>query len=88
MSDDLGLVEVARVGGSPHAEELRGLLESNGIPAVVSGEGVSSAYPLTVGPMGGARVLVRAEDEGAARELLASAFAGELEVDGESEGDG
>jgi hypothetical protein len=37
MSDDLGLVEVARVGGSPHAEELRGLLESNGIPAVVSG---------------------------------------------------
>jgi hypothetical protein len=33
-------------------------------------------------------VLVRAEDEGAARELLASAFAGELEVEGESEGDG
>lgn len=62
------------------AEVVRSLLEGNGIPAMVSREGFSSAYPLTVGDLGAGRVLVPREHLQTARELIESASQGGLEL--------
>ncbi len=73
------LVEVYRTDRLD-AEVVRSLLEGNGIQAVVSREGFSSAYPLTVGDLGAGRVLVPREEMEAARELIESASEGALEL--------
>jgi hypothetical protein len=66
---DTVLVEVYRTDRR-HAELVRSFLEANAIPAITSGEGYSSAYPLTVGAIGERRVLVRDQDAPAARALI------------------
>jgi hypothetical protein len=66
---DTVLVEVYRTDRH-HAELVRSFLEANAIPAITSGEGYSSAYPLTVGAIGERRVLVRDQDAPAARALI------------------
>jgi hypothetical protein len=55
------------------AEIVRSFLEDNGVPAITSGEGYSSAYPLTVGQLGERRVLVRRQDVDEAHSLLEEA---------------
>jgi len=51
-------VRVARVWGDLQAELLRGLLEAQGIPVVLSREGAGRAIGLTVGPLGEVEILV------------------------------
>lgn len=61
-----------------HGDVLASLLESNEIPTILSKEGYGSVLPLTVGPIGGCRILVREEDQAAALELIRAAEGGEL----------
>lgn len=53
------------------AEVVRAFLESCDIPAAIGREAVSQAYPLTVGELAAAQVLVPAALAERARELLA-----------------
>lgn len=62
MTDDL--VQVYASGDSFNGELMKGRLESEGIPALLKGEGEG---PYRVGP---AYVWVRAEDEAAARAVV------------------
>ncbi len=66
---------------SHDTELMRGLLESDEIPCVVSGEGAAAAYAQTVGPLGERRILVREDDVERARELIARAASGALQID-------
>jgi hypothetical protein len=52
------------------AELVRSALAGHGIPAVLAGEGYSSAYPLTVGALGEGRVLVPEERGQEALEVI------------------
>ena len=54
------------------AEVVRAFLESCDIPAAIGREAVSQAYPLTVGELAAAQVLVPAALAERARELLAA----------------
>ncbi len=63
------------------AEAMKAMLVGNGIPAILGGEGYSSAYPLTVGVLGEGRVLVREEDRAAALALIEEAKAGDFELE-------
>lgn len=67
------LVEVYSTG--PHeAEIVRALLEDAGVPAVTSGGGYDSAYPVTVGSLGERAVLVLRQDGERAAEIIAEAL--------------
>jgi len=61
---------VTRVYGAFKAEILRGLLESYGIPAVLSHESAGTAIGLTVGLLGEVEILVPANQLDAAREII------------------
>jgi hypothetical protein len=67
------------------AEMMRSVLEGSGIPAVNMGGGMSGAYPVNVGTLGEGRVMVKRSDEAAARDILAAATHGDLELDEEPE---
>jgi len=79
--------------GTLEAETVRLFLESNGIPAFVIQESAGVTFGLTVGPLGEARVLVSADDEANALELLRAMEEGafilpedETEVDDDNNG--
>ena len=67
MSD---ILVVTRVYGTFEAEILRGLLESYGIPVVLSHESAGTAIGLSVGALGEVEVLVPANQLDAAREII------------------
>jgi hypothetical protein len=69
--------------GTLEAETVRLFLESAGIPAVVIQESAGVTFGLTVGPLGEARVLVSAEDQTRALELLKAMEAGEYILPGD-----
>ena len=73
------LVVVYRAKGLVDGEIIRGFLEAQGIPANVSQEAAGKIYGLTIGHLGVAEVLVRAQDEQRALELLREMEAGEFE---------
>lgn len=73
------LVVVYRAKGLVDGEIIRGFLEAQGIPANVSQEAAGKIYGLTIGDLGVAEVLVRAQDEQRALELLREMEAGEFE---------
>jgi len=92
--------EVEVVAGSFQAEILRGFLEAQGIPVILSQEGAGhSVYALTVGKLGEVKILVPANQIGEARKAIqeywdgvyeqASLYSqvdnGEVEDTGESE---
>jgi len=80
-------VEVLRVQGSINAEPVLAALRANGIPARTRGEALGSVYGLTLDGLGEVAVLVPAEHETAARELLAAAGRDELRIsDDEAQG--
>jgi hypothetical protein len=68
--------QVAVVHGDLQAELLRGLLEAQEIPVLLSQEGAGRAIGLTVGPLGEVRVLVPGSLSGQARSILAAYEAG------------
>jgi hypothetical protein len=75
MNDDSrkkDLVCVAKVQGEVAAQVLRSLLEASGIDSLLQGEAIRLTHGLTVDGIGEVKVMVRAEDEEAARELIAA----------------
>ncbi len=75
-----GEVELVRVHGSINAEPILAALRANGIPARSAGEALGSVYGLTLDGLGEVAILVPAEFEDQARELLAAAEARQLEL--------
>ena len=73
-------VTVALVGSRTEAELIVGLLRSNGVPAYFAADDAGGQEPQL--QLSGVRVLVPAEDEAAAREVLAAAEAGGQADDG------
>jgi hypothetical protein len=74
-------VEVARFVHRQDAELAQSLLEANDIDAIVAADDCGNAYA-GVAP-GSIRLLVEADDEERAREVLQAADAGELQAAGE-----
>jgi Putative prokaryotic signal transducing protein len=68
------------VPGMLQAEILRGLLEAQEIPTVLSQEGAGRAIGLTVGTLGTVQVLVPSKDQDRARELLNAYYSGDIET--------
>ena len=63
-------VELEKVQGDFEAQVLKGLLESEGIDAIVKASLVHTVHPLTVDGLGVVRVCVRDRDVPRAREIL------------------
>jgi len=76
--------------GEIQAGQVRAFLEAAGISTSVRGEALRHTHGLTVDGLGAVEILVGAEDADKARQLLASADAGQFRlgddaaVDGES----
>ncbi|HLA98626.1 MAG TPA: DUF2007 domain-containing protein [Anaerolineales bacterium] len=82
-------VLVETVLGDLKAEMLRGLLQAQGVPVILSKEGYARALGLNVGPLGEVEILVPAEKLALAHQVLKDYYAGvfaagELYNDGES----
>ena len=79
-------VGVATVHGPIEEAQLCSFLQGNGIPTRVRGEAIRKTHGITVDGIGAAEVEVPAEFAQAARELIAMADRGELELaDGSDE---
>ena len=72
-------VELTRVQGDLQGELLRGLLEAQDIPVVLSQEGAGRAIGLTVGPLGETSILVPNSHLSQAQMVLAQYKAGTFE---------
>lgn len=83
MSDENRCVFVAH--GELQAQQVCGFLEAAGIAATVRGESLRLTHALTLDGLGSVEVLVSSEDGDRARELIASAEAGELRLPDEDE---
>jgi len=73
-------VVVERVSGDLQAEILRGLLEAQGIPVLLSREGAGRAIGLSIGPLGEVVILVTAESRQEALQVLAKYRSGWFET--------
>ena len=80
-------VEVLRVEGAVNAEPILAALRANGIPAAVVGEAAGRVYGLTLDGLGSVGVVVPAEFEQQARDLIAAGELHQLEVN-DTEGAG
>ena len=78
MNSDLRSVFVA--SGEIHAQQVRSFLEAAGIHVVERGEALRHTHGLTVDGLGAVELMVAETDEAHARELLASADAGDFRV--------
>lgn len=65
-------VEVWRTHGEVETQVLRALLESHGIETMLSGEALRITHGFTMDGLAEVRILVRAEDAGRAREIIAA----------------
>jgi hypothetical protein len=74
------LVKVETVSGLLEAEILRGLLEAAGVMVELSHEAALSVYSLGVGRMARVDLMVRAEQEDLAREVIQAYRSGSLET--------
>jgi len=74
------LVVVSTVQGPLEEGQIRSFLEANGIPTVIRGEAVGRTYGITIDGLGARQILVPAEFEATARDLLNRADHGELEI--------
>ena len=70
MGSEVGLVVVYVSQGPLAAEVAKGKLEAAGIPALLRYEAIGRVLGLTVNGLGKVEVLVNAEREAEARELL------------------
>ena len=75
-----GEIELLRVQGAINAEPILAALRANGIPARVRGEALGSVYGLTLDGLGEVAILVSADFESQARELMAAGEQHELEI--------
>jgi hypothetical protein len=79
--DEEGLVELISVQGEMTAQVIIGLLESEGIEAMMKSNQTFSALPFTVDGMGAVRIMVRKEDLEKARKVLEDYSHGDDEVE-------
>lgn len=75
------------VSGELKAEILRGLLEAQGVPAVLSQEGAGRAIGLGIGPLGEVEILVPVSLVARARQVLEDYYAGKFALDDQAEED-
>lgn len=75
---------VDRVSGEISAELLRGLLEAQGIPVMLSQEGAGRAIGLNVGALGEVQVLVPTSSKLKAQQLIEEYYAGGFEQEEDS----
>jgi hypothetical protein len=73
------LVVIDEVAGDLQAQILRGLLEAQGIPVMLSEESAGKVYGFSIPAMGAVQLIVRAEHSEAARKVLEAYYDGELE---------
>ncbi len=77
---------VSETSGSFKAEMLKGLLEAQGIPVLLSQEGLGhSVYSLTVGPLASVQVLVPADLIDRAQSVLNDIESGAFEEGADSQ---
>jgi len=76
-------VIVCKVSGEFEAQQIRALLEANGIACRLRGEAVRVTHALTVDGLGEVSIEVAPADEHRARDLLRRAESGELSLDGD-----
>lgn len=72
---------VCTARGEIQAQQIRAFLEAAGIPAALRGESLRNTHGLTLSALGTVEIVVSDGDEQRARELLASAEAGEFRLD-------
>lgn len=70
---------IEEVAGAMQAEVVRGFLEAQGVPTVLSQEGAGSVYAMTVGVLGRVQILVPPDQVARARQILADYYAGAYE---------
>jgi hypothetical protein len=76
------------VGGTFNAELIKGLLEAQGVPVVLSQEGAGHyAYAMTVGTLGQVQILVPEDHLEDARQIMADYYAGKFENQGFEDSD-
>lgn len=80
-------VAIATVHGPIEEAQICSFLEGNGIPTRVRGEALRKTHGITVDGIGAAQVEVPSELAQAARELIAMADRGELELADGSDAD-
>ena len=76
------------ISGDIQAELLRGLLEAQGIPVMLSKEGAGHAFGLQVGPLSEIEILVASPRKEEARQILDKYYAGDYTSAESSEQDG
>ncbi len=81
--DDLVVIFTAQ--GEIEETQVRSFLAANNIPTIVSGEALRKTHGLTLNGLGAVEILVAAEHERQARDLLAQAERGELTLDDSTE---
>jgi len=74
-------VSVIKVQGDLQAELLRGLLEAQEIPVLLSREGAGKAFGINIGPLGEVDVLVPDRNVQNARSILEMYKSGSLEIE-------
>lgn len=79
MSDEQWEV-IEEVGGEGRAKILAGLLEAQGIPVLLSQEGVGSVYAMTIGKLGRVQILVPANSLDRARQVIEDYHLGAFEA--------
>ena len=80
-------VGVATVNGAIEEAQICSFLQGNGIPTKVRGEALRKTHGITVDGIGAAEIEVPAQFAQAARELIAMADRGELELADDSDKD-
>jgi hypothetical protein len=71
---------IKRVSGEYEAQQIRALLEANGLICRLVGEALRTTHALTVDGLGEVAIEVPAADAERARELLQRAEAGDLSI--------
>ena len=77
---DSNLRRVFVASGEIHAQQVRAFLEAGGIHSSERGEALRHTHGLTVDGLGAVEIMVAEQDAERARELLASAEAGDFRI--------
>ena len=70
MSNSEKLVKVYQAAGEMEAQVIKGLLESNGIPCLLTSPAAPSVHVFTVDGMGEVRIMVRESQAEEAKKLI------------------
>jgi hypothetical protein len=75
FKDHRNWVLAGEISGDLEAQIIKGLLEAQEIDVLLFHEGAGGAIGLTVGPLAVVQIMVRAEDQARAQELLENYYA-------------